>query len=136
MDYKALLHFEEKAAEYETQIDDISIIAYLLNPLQSTYDYDSIARDYLGEILPSRKEILEKKDLSLAIEAGDEKGYTVAAYLAKVPYLAAEIVEEKLKESGMDTLYESIERPLVYSLYAMEKYGITCLLYTSPSPRD
>ena len=43
LDYKALLHFVEEVREYESQIQDVGIQAYLLNPLQSAYDYEDIA---------------------------------------------------------------------------------------------
>ena len=41
-------------------IFDISIAAYLLNPLQNTYDYDDIAREYLGMNVPAFDEIFPK----------------------------------------------------------------------------
>lgn len=41
-------------------IFDISIAAYLLNPLQNTYDYDDIAREYLRMNVPAFDEIFPK----------------------------------------------------------------------------
>ena len=63
-DYKALLHFDGRFREYEEQIEDVGLLAYLLNPLQSAYDYDDIARDYLDMVVPSRKEVCGKEDLA------------------------------------------------------------------------
>ena len=40
---------------------DVEIAAYLINPLSNTYLYDDIARDYLGITLPSMEEIFRKK---------------------------------------------------------------------------
>ncbi len=125
MDYKELLHFEEKASDYEKQIDDLSIMAYLLNPLQSTYDYDELARDYLGKIVPSRKELLEKESLTKALSEGKDTAIKVAGYLAQIPLVCLKTVSDQLEEKGMKDLYLEIEKPLVYSLYAMEKYGIS-----------
>ena len=125
LDYKALLHFEDRIHAYEDQIDDIGIQAYLLNPLQSAYDYDAIARDYLKETLPSRKELLDKQSLTAALAQGKEEAFRVAGYLSRIPYLAADALKEQLKEQGMDALYEEIEKPLVYSLYHMEAYGVS-----------
>lgn len=41
-------------------IFDISIAAYLLNPLQNTYDYDDIAREYLGMNVPALMRFFQK----------------------------------------------------------------------------
>ncbi len=32
-----------------------------MNPLKSTYEYDDIARDYKSMMLPSKKELMDKK---------------------------------------------------------------------------
>ena len=125
LDYKALLHFVEKVREYESQIQDVGIQAYLLNPLQSAYDYEDIARDYLRQMLPSRKEICGKKAIEEVFEAEEEKTVQMAAYLSYVPFHAYPLVLEKLKEQEMEELYLTIERPTVATLYDMEKYGIT-----------
>ena len=125
LDYKALLHFVEKVREYESQIQDVGIQAYLLNPLQSAYDYEDIARDYLRQMLPSRKEICGKKAIEEVFEAEEEKTVQMAAYLSYVPFHAYPLVFEKLKEQEMEELYLTIERPTVATLYDMEKYGIT-----------
>ena len=98
LDYKALLHFVEKVREYESQIQDVGIQAYLLNPLQSAYDYEDIARDYLRQMLPSRKEICGKKAIEEVFEAEEEKTVHMAAYLSYVPFHAYPLVLEKLKE--------------------------------------
>ena len=125
LDYKALLHFVEEVREYESQIQDVGIQAYLLNPLQSAYDYEDIARDYLRQMLPSRKEICGKKAIEEVFEAEEEKTVQMAAYLSYVPFHAYPLVIEKLKEQEMEELYLTIERPTVATLYDIEKYGIT-----------
>ncbi len=125
LDYKACLHFEEGMYRYEDRIDDVGIGAYLLNPLQSDYDYDVIARDYLDLTLPSRKELLEKISLAQAVREEKEGGLKAAGWLSSVPYQASGIIRDKLKKESMEKLYLEIEKPLVYSLYSMEKYGIT-----------
>ena len=125
LDYKACLHFDEEMAVYEDRIDDIGIQAYLLDPLRSDYDYDVIAKDHLDRLLPSRKELLEKMSLAQAVSEGKEGGISCAGYLSSVPFMASEITRGKLKDRAMEHLYEEIEKPLVRSLYDMEKYGIT-----------
>lgn len=125
LDYKALLHFEERVREYENQIEDTGIQAYLLNPLQSSYDYDDIARNYLDMVVPSRKEVCGKKQLEDIFAREDEKTVHLAGLLSYIPYLAEPILYERIKEYGMETLYLEIERPTAPTLYDMEKYGIS-----------
>lgn len=38
-------------------IFDLGIGAYLLNPLKNDYTYDDVAKEYLGEQLPSQEEV-------------------------------------------------------------------------------
>ena len=40
---------------------DASVAAYLLNPLKDSYDYDDIARDYLGLTVPSKNRFVWKR---------------------------------------------------------------------------
>ena len=43
------------------------VVAYLLNPLKSTYTYDDIAKEYLdGVLLPAREDLLGKNSLKKA----------------------------------------------------------------------
>lgn len=125
LDYKALLHFEERVRMYETQVEDMGILAYLLNPLQSSYDYDDIARNYLDLVVPSRKEVCGKQKLEAIFQREDEKTVHLAGMLSYIPYQAEPILWEKIKELGMESLYQNIERPTVPTLYDMEKYGIS-----------
>ena len=45
---------------------DVNLAAYLLNPLKNEYSYDDIARDYLGEMIPARTDLLGKLKLPKA----------------------------------------------------------------------
>ena len=125
LDYKALLHFDERIREYEEQIEDVGILAYLLNPLQSAYDYDDIARDYLDLVVLARKEVCGKQELSEAFSPENEKTVNMAGLLSYVPRKACPVLKEKLKEQGMEELYLQIERPVTATLFDMEKYGIS-----------
>lgn len=124
LDYKALLHYEETVRIYETQIEDVGLMAYLINPLQSTYDFDDIARDYLDMPVVSRKEVCGKKTLAEMFDPSDEKLLHLAGLLSYVPYEAEPVMKEKIADLDMTSLYEEIERPTVPTLYDMEKYGI------------
>ena len=50
-------------AKEENNIVDLSIGAYLLNPLKDTYTMEDIARDYIGISVPSYQELFGKKSL-------------------------------------------------------------------------
>ena len=125
LDYKALLHFDEWFRDYTDKIEDVSLMAYLLNPLQSDYDYEDLAREYLGRVLLSRKEVCGKKDLYDVLSPDQEQALQITAFLAEIPYETADLLRERLKEKEMENLYQEIERPLVPSLYDMEHIGIS-----------
>ena len=86
---------------------DVTLAAYLLNPLKSDYDYEDVAREQLGILID------ERLDDSVR-----------ACYEAYTAFAAALVLAEKLKEEGMDRLFREIEMPLVFTLYEMEQAGV------------
>ena len=121
LDIKKALKTIDVCPDYN--IIDCSIGAYLLNPLKEHYDYDDIAREYLGVSLLSAKELVGKNEINM-FSFEDDNISKYFAYKAIVPYLAGDIIINKLKDEEMYTLYEDIELPCVFSLYEMEKNGI------------
>lgn len=103
---------------------DAGIAAYLLNPLKDTYDYEDIARDYLNCTVLSRIGLLGKLSLKKAQEEKPDEFLKYCCYTSLIPFLAQPVLKEKLEEQGMLSLYETIEMPLIITLYHMEKYGI------------
>lgn len=112
-----------KAAE-DDPVFDAAIAAYLLNPLTETYNYDDIARDYLGMTVPSRGDLLGKTPLKDAAENRPKEFTLYACYTSYVAYASAPVLKDKLTETGMLRLYEDIEKPLIFTLYDMEVRGI------------
>ncbi len=116
------------AESVRSKLFDLGIAAYLLNPLKDTYHVVDIARDYLGMTIPSEEDLLGKQTVSQAFLQGDEANYTAACrQLARTAAVAAKgavSLKEQLKETGMLSLFEEIEMPLVFTLYGMEKAGI------------
>ena len=136
--------------EQQEKYFDAEIGAYLLNPLSGEYTYDNIAKDFASGMVPSRAELLGKKTLSevwsLAFgEFPGESGRTrrtkdsggpsdeAGAREALLSYscLQAETalksrgkMRERLSEEGMLELFDTVEMPLVFVLYHMEKEGI------------
>ncbi len=86
---------------------DVLVAAYLLNPLNSGYTYEDVAREQLDIVIAEK----EEQHVKICYEA-----YTVFA--------AADKLERKLSKSGMDRLFYEIEMPLVFTLYEMEKNGV------------
>lgn len=103
---------------------DLGIAAYLLNPLKSTYDYDDLARDYLGQTIPSRADLFGKAAGKLTAGERAERVCTALAEEARVCREAQETLKNSLTETEMLSLYLDIEMPLAFSLDRMEKEGI------------
>lgn len=86
---------------------DVTVAAYLLNPLKNNYTYEDVAREQLNLLIEEKSE----NDVKVCYEA-----YTA--------YAASGILENKLKETKMYQLFTEIEMPLVFTLYDMEQNGV------------
>ncbi len=103
---------------------DVEVAGYLLNPLKDTYDYDDIARDYLGITVPSKIDLVGKSSLGSALEEEEKKAEICLCYMGYIAWKSAAVLQKKLEESGMWNLFVEMEMPLIYSLYHMEQAGI------------
>ena len=110
--------------DYGSAVVDMGVAGYLLNPLKDTYEYDDLARDYLGMTVPSRADLLGKKTLAAALGEELPEAVTCACYMAYVAYKASGVLKERLEKEGMLKLYREMEMPLIYSLYHMEQAGV------------
>lgn len=128
-----LLHHNENPWEAEdTSIShelvgkcfDTSIAAYLLNPLKNDYENEDIANEHLALIIPNRTQAFGKQSLREAASAEPMKYLEYACYDAYVSYKSYAVLREKLEQSNMLTLFETIEMPLVLCLHDMEADGI------------
>lgn len=106
------------------KISDVSLKAYLLNPLKDNYGYDDIARDYLSMTVPSKDELLGKETLSQAAEDVRDKLVKMLCYCSYVSYKAEYEIEKQLEFAKMADIYCNIELPLVFALDRMEKAGV------------
>ena len=122
LDLKGSLPF--LGLSYGDTVYDAGVAAYLLNPLKDTYEYDDIARDYLGISVPSRGDLLKKMTFEAAWEQEPKAALVCAGYMAYTAYMAGPPLLEKLREEGIEELYRSVELPLIYALYHMEEEGI------------
>lgn len=110
--------------DYGSAVVDMGVAGYLLNPLKDTYEYDDLARDYLGMTVPSRADLLGKKTLAAALGEELPEAVTCACYMAYVAYKASGVLKERLEKEGMLKLYREMEMPLIYSLYHIEQAGV------------
>ena len=86
---------------------DVIVAAYLLNPLKSDYSYEDVAREQLNLLIDEKTDEAAK-----------------ACYEAYTAYAAAPVLEAKLKEQGMESLFFDVEMPLVFTLFDMEQAGV------------
>lgn len=105
------------------RVADLAIGAYLVNPLKDAYQYEDVAKEYLGMIVPSKTELLGKAGFSNS-EASSEAVTSCGCYGAYVAWKALEPVKKRLEELEMRNLFDEIEMPLVYTLHDMEREGI------------
>lgn len=121
---KNTLHTLDADEFVSDHIFDLEIMAYLINPLNKTYYYDNISKDYLNSIIPSRQDLLGKKSVSELMSEQESKCFEMAAYNAHTAYKAFPVLKARLEELEMWKLFTDIEMPLIFSLYFMERTGI------------
>lgn len=103
---------------------DISVAAYLINPLKDSYFVEDIARDYMESACSSKSEMIGKAKLNKVLRFNDEKAINYFATESYVTLHAKENILAKLKDLELTELYENVEMPLIYSLAKMENTGV------------
>lgn len=122
--YQILEPEEKKAGEISACFYDILLAVYLLNPLKSDWQTPDIVRSCLGSMISGYEQIFGKTDLEQVIKEKEDEFGHYACGEAYAALLCAPVLTEQLKEQGMETLFETMEMPLSYVLYRMEKEGI------------
>lgn len=103
---------------------DISVAAYLINPLKDSYFVEDIARDYMESACSSKSEMIGKSKLNEVLRFNDEKAINYFATESHVALHSEENILAKLKDLELTELYENVEMPLIYSLAKMENTGV------------
>ena len=103
---------------------DILIGAYLLNPLKNDYAPETIAAEHLGLQIPGWAERFGKQKAGEAVREAPDRFMEYCCYGAYVARKAADVLERKLTETGMDRLMREMEMPLSLVLYDMEREGV------------
>ena len=126
--YEALLCEGENTGRQEgcgtKGLFDVLIAAYLLNPLKNDYAIEDVSGEYLGRMIPGRKQLFEKLSWKEAMAQKPEAFLSYAGRAASVCLQAREVLTQKLEQAGMLSLFETIEMPLSRVLYEMEKEGV------------
>ncbi|MBR6402096.1 MAG: DNA polymerase I [Eubacterium sp.] len=117
-DYIALLGIKE-----ESNVFDVAVAAYLVDPLAGGYTYDKLATTYLEIDVDDEKSLLGKKDITIfSFDEPEFRKYL--AYNAYVSYAVSGVLKDKLAELGEEKLYDEIEYPTIFVLRDMEDFGI------------
>ena len=106
---------------------DVSIAAYLMNPLLGSYLYNDVASIAGTDIPASRQEIIGKLTYKEASEQKPEALRSLLIKEAETAFECTEILINELKEAGMYKLYTDIELPLTMVLKQMEENGVRVL---------
>ena len=103
---------------------DTGVLSYLLDPLSKEYPVDALSEKYLGIPQRSVEEIFGKKVKGAWDFSDIEKAKEYAGMCALSNRRLLPILLEKVEEQEMKALYEDVERPLIFTLYMMEREGI------------
>ncbi|MDO4622159.1 MAG: DNA polymerase I [Eubacteriales bacterium] len=125
-DLKSML----KAAEIPEKngTTDITIAAYLLNPLTAEYPYDTLAGKYIPDrLILSAEELFGGKKLPKTADMDKEKAALYAGQIAFTALAAAGPMKKELEEEQMLGLLKEMEMPLIFTLHHMEQAGIRVL---------
>ena len=103
---------------------DISVGAYILNPLKNSYDISSVAMEFLSVNLKDEKEVFGTgKSRKTVLELSKEElcAYISATLTASV--LIKEYEEAEREKAGQKELFYGMELPLIKVLASMEIEG-------------
>lgn len=103
---------------------DMTVAAYLLNPLIGEYPYEDVAKNYLGMMFSSKKDYLDKMGISDMLGADEDKVVQYACHEVYTAWKSKNVLEEELKKQGMMQLFAEVEMPLVFVLSDMEREGV------------
>lgn len=124
VDVKNLLKFAP--AEDEGRLFDVTVAAYLIDPLKSDWEVSSVASAYLHLTLKSREEAFGKKGIQGALKEqnAEEKFVLLAEEEAYTARMTAPLLFKELEKRDMKKLFQKVEMPLTYVLSDMEQSGI------------
>ena len=108
----------------EAKVNEINLMAYLLNPLKDAYNYENIALEYLNIEAISVSELIGKENIETIFLKNKHNFIMLTSWNAYIAIKVSDLLVNRLNETNMWQLYMDIELPLVYALFRMEKEGI------------
>lgn len=122
---KELLHFYPHKIEMKNIAFDTMIGEYLIDPSRTSYSIKELSAEYLGENLQDEEELRGKGRSKIeVIDIPKDKLKNYLCQYVRAIYKIARLIEEKMAELQLTTLYQEVELPLVEVLAAMEFRGI------------
>jgi DNA polymerase-1 len=109
-----LVAHDAKALGVVGAVDDTMILAYLIDPGRAEYDLDDLAAEYGLELVPDP-------------DAEEETARLVRHAAATLRL--RDLLLERVRERGAESLYREIELPLTAVLAAMEQAGVNVDTY-------
>lgn len=105
--------------------DDTMLMSYALDAGRGRHGMDELSEQHLGHKPISFSEVAGKGKSSICFDQVDlQKATEYAAEDADVTLRLWRLFKARLTAEGMNTVYETLERPLVKVLAEMEKRGI------------
>lgn len=101
----------EYIGAYREGIEDAELLAYLFDPIKGEYPITFLCERYLSKFYGDEKEVQNDSVRFSVIVASNAKAL-------------CEDLLTKVAELNMDSLYRSVEMPLSYVLFSMEREGI------------
>lgn len=106
--------------------DDVELISYALDAGRGSHDLVSLAKRWLGHATLSHGELTGSGRNRLAFDqVAIDRATAYAAEYADVTLRLWQVLKPRLAAERMNTVYETLERPMVATLAQMERRGIT-----------
>ena len=102
---------------------DIELMHYLIDP-EKSHKIDILARSYLDVSIENSIETAEEEQLSLFDEVTEESDSSDRFAEAAAISILGKIIRKDLVEKGLDSLYDTMEEPLLKVLSGMEQEGV------------
>jgi DNA polymerase-1 len=107
-------------------IDDIMLISYVLDAGRTSHDLDALAESMLGHTPVTQDSVTGTGRNRLAFDmVAIEKAAEYAALNADAMARMWRVLKQRLIAERVNTVYETLERPLVRPLMTMERRGIS-----------
>ena len=102
---------------------DIELMHYLIDP-EKSHKIDILARTYLDVSIENSTEVAAEEQLSLFDEVSDDSDSSDRFGEAAAISILGKVIRKDLIEKGLDSLYDTMEEPLLKVLSGMELEGV------------